>query len=254
MIALRALAFNVAFYLNTAAFMIASIPLFLTPRRITIKSLLVWGKVTRCLHRLIVGARVELRGTENLPQGACLVASKHQSAWDTCVLPSFFADPAIVLKRELTWIPLYGWFIHKFGMISLNRGGGAAAMRALREAAKREAANGRQILIFPEGTRKVPGAEPDYKPGVALLYNELGLPCLPVALNSGLFWPRRKAMRYPGTIIVEFLPPIPPGLARREFIKRLEEAIETATNRLVAETARSPGAPPTIPSQFRSPS
>ena len=249
MTALRSLLFNIVFYANTVLFLVASIPLFLVPRHITILSLIYWGKATAFLHRAIVGTKVELRGLENIPKGACLVAAKHQSAWDTCVLPSYFADPAIVLKRELTWIPLYGWFTHKFGMISLDRGAAATAMRHLRDAAKREAAKGRQILIFPEGTRKAPGAPPDYKPGVALLYGELDLPCLPVALNSGLFWPRRKPERYPGTIIVEFLPPIPPGLARRDFMQRLEDIIETATSRLIAETAAGKDAPPTVVKQ-----
>lgn len=241
----RAFLFNVAFYVVLALSLVAAIPAFAGRRVWAIRLLQAWGWVTIWMLRVIVGTRLELRGTANIPPGPLLVASKHQSAWDTIALPCLFDDPAMVLKKELTYIPLYGWFCLKFGMIPVDRGAGPSALRRLAQRARRAADMGRQIVIFPEGTRRAPGAEPAYKPGAALLYGELGLPCLPVALNSGLFWPRRSARRHPGTIVVEFLPPIPPGLPRREFHARLQRDIEQASARLVAEAAETCSLPRT---------
>ncbi len=159
-----------------------------------------------------------MRAHEKLPKGACLVVSKHQSAWDTFALVPLFRDPAIVLKDELKWIPFYGWFCVKFEHILVKRDKAASALeghdRATPGSAPRQ---GREIVIFPEGTRRPPGAPPDYKPGYVALYEGLELPCVPLALNSGLYWPRRSLMRYPGTIVVEFLDPLPPGMPRKEF-------------------------------------
>jgi len=148
-------------------------------------------------------------------------------------------DPTYVLKRELMWLPLFGWLATKARMIAIDRGSHAKALASMIAAARREAARGRQIVIFPEGTRRPPGAKPRYLPGVAFLYAELGLPCVPIALNSGLFWPRRSLLRYPGTVLVEVLDPIPPGLEKREFLTRLQNATEEATARLVAEGEHS---------------
>jgi 1-acyl-sn-glycerol-3-phosphate acyltransferase len=188
------------------------------------------------LLKTIVGTKLEVRGREKLPKGACLVASKHQSAWETFALIPLFRDPAYLMKRELFWIPFHGWFSYKFKMIPVDRDKGPTALRRMLAEAKTRAASGREIIIFPEGTRRAPGAPPDYKTGVFLLYEALQIPCVPVALNSGLFWPRRSLKRYPGTIIVEFLDPIPPGLSKREFLPRLQETIETASKRLIAES------------------
>ena len=235
MTGLRSLLFNIAFYVNAFLFLTIGTPFHLAPRKWAIRALQAWGSASVFLLRAICGVRMEVRGAENLPKGAVLVASKHQSAWETFALLPLLDDPAVVLKRELVWIPLYGWFIPKFRMIPVEREAGATALRRMMARAKEAAGLGRQILIFPEGTRKAIGTPPDYKPGVAALYAGLGLQCVPVALNSGLYWPRRRFMRYPGTIIVEFLPALPAGLPRREFLKRLEASIETATARLVEE-------------------
>jgi 1-acyl-sn-glycerol-3-phosphate acyltransferase len=232
---LRSLLFNIAFYVNAFLFLTIGTPFHITPRKWSIRALQAWASTSLFLLRVICGVKMEVRGRANLPDGAVLVAAKHQSAWDTFALLPLFDDPAVVLKRELIWIPLYGWFIPKFRMIPVEREAGATALRRMMAHAKEAASMGRQILIFPEGTRKAPGDPPDYKPGVAALYAGLGLPCVPVALNSGLYWPRRKFLRFPGTVIVEFLAPLPAGLPRREFAKRLEESIETATARLVEE-------------------
>jgi 1-acyl-sn-glycerol-3-phosphate acyltransferase len=190
--------------------------------------------------RLICGLHCEFRGVEKIPQGAVLVASKHQSLWETFALIKILKDPAYILKRELLWIPFFGWCAWKAGMIPVDRGARSQALNAMTERARQEIAKGRQIIIFPEGTRKAPGAEPKYKFGVAFLYIELGIPCVPVALNSGLFWPRRSFMRYPGTVRVEFLDPIAPGLDRQVFFDKLQAEVESATAKLVSMGERRP--------------
>jgi 1-acyl-sn-glycerol-3-phosphate acyltransferase len=231
----RSLLFNVLFYVTTALYVVLGSPLLFGPRRWAMAALANHARFELSLLRHIVGLKLEVRGQEKLPQGACLVASKHQSAWETFGLIPLFRDPALLMKRELFWIPFHGWFSHKFEMIPVDRDKGPAALRRMLREAKTRIADGREIIIFPEGTRRAPGAPPDYKTGVVLLYEALGVPCVPVALNSGVFWPRRSLLQRPGTIVVEFLDPIPPGLPKDEFLKRLMGAIETASSRLLAE-------------------
>lgn len=232
---LRSLLFLVVFYLNTAVFLIIGSPLLLGTRRWAMWGLSAHAKTTMWWMRIICGTKVEVRGRENLPEGAVLMACKHQSAWDTMGLIPFMRDPAMIMKQELMYIPVYGWFSRKFGMIPVRRDKRGTALRQMASDAAERAAQGRDIVIFAEGTRCAPGAPPAYKPGVAMLYEKLGIPCVPVALNSGLFWPRRSIMRKPGTIVVEFLEPIPPGMHRRQFQALMQERIETACARLIAE-------------------
>ena len=231
----RSLLFNLLFYVTTTLFVVLGSPLLFAPRRWAMAALAIHGRFELWLLKLIVGTKLEVRGAEKLPQGPCLVASKHQSAWETFALIPLFRDPALLMKRELFWIPFHGWFSRKFEMIPVDRDKGPAALRRMLREARKRVADGREIIIFPEGTRRAPGAPPDYKTGVALLYESLGVPCVPVALNSGVFWPRRSLTRRPGTIVVEFLDPIPPGLAKAAFMSRLEDAIEGASARLLAE-------------------
>jgi 1-acyl-sn-glycerol-3-phosphate acyltransferase len=239
----RSLLFNLLFYVTTALFVVLGSPLLFGPRRWAMAALKVHARTELWLLKHIVGLDYDLRAKDKLPKGACLVACKHQSAWETFALIPMFRDPALLMKRELFWIPFHGWFSTKFGMIPVDRDKGATALRRMLREAQKRAQAGREIIIFPEGTRRAPGAEPDYKTGVFLLYEALGLPCLPLALNSGLYWRRRSLTRHPGTVIVEVLDPIPPGLSRREFLPRLETAIESATNRLLAEgRAKEPSA------------
>lgn len=240
----RSILYALAFYLTTAMMLVLGMPLLAGPRRWAMWALAQHGRICVWWLKVIVGTRMEVRGHERLPQGALLVASKHQSAWDTFALIPLFRDPAMVMKVELFRIPLYGWFSRKFEMIGVDRGRGPSALRSLLRQAKTAAAAGREILIFPEGTRRAPGAPPDYKPGIVPLYEGLGVPCVPVALNSGLFWPRRSLRRHPGTIVVEILEPIPPGLPRQRFLEELKVRIETATTRLVAEALAAPHPPP----------
>jgi 1-acyl-sn-glycerol-3-phosphate acyltransferase len=235
----RSLIYNIVFYVNLVLFLVLGTPFYVTPRKWSVRALQAWATTSLWWLEVICGTRYEIRGAENIPEGAVLVAAKHQSAWDTFALLPMFDDPAMVLKRELVFIPLFGWFIPKFRMIPVERSSGAQALKAMVARAREAAGMGRQIVIFPEGTRRPPGAAPDYKPGAAALYLQLGVPCLPIALNSGLYWPKRQFLRYPGTIVVEILPVIEAGLKRREFSERLETAIETATAKLVSEGRRS---------------
>ena len=232
---LRSAIFNVVFYLNLALFLVLGSEFFITPRKWAVRALQAWAKSSLWWLRVIAGTGIEVRGIDYIPQGAALVAGKHQSLWETFAILPCLDDPAMVLKKELSYIPFFGWFIHKFKMIAVERSAGPAALRNLMKRAQEEKARGRQIVIMPEGTRRGVDDLPAYKPGAAALYASLGVPCVPFALNSGLFWPRRKFLRRPGTIVLEFLPPIPAGLPRKEFQTRLQEAIETATARLVAE-------------------
>jgi 1-acyl-sn-glycerol-3-phosphate acyltransferase len=244
MIYMRSFAFAVAFYGVTALFLLLGSPLLLAPRAWAMAGLRLHARTCLWLLRWLAGTRVEVRGLDKLPSGPFLIAAKHQSTWDTFALVPLFRDPAIVLKAELGFIPLYGLFCRKFEHILVRRERAAVALKSMVSDAVARAAEGREILIFPEGTRQLPGAEPDYKPGVLALYEGLGVPCVPVALNSGLFWPRRSLLRYPGTIVVECLEPLPPGLGRREFRAELQQRIETASQRLIAEAASESVPPP----------
>lgn len=239
MLVFRSILFAIAFYVTTAAFVILGSPLLFGPRRYAMAGLATHARCCLWLLRTIVGTRIEVRGRENIPTGAALVACKHQSAWDTFALIPLLPDPAMVMKAELGWIPFYGWFAHKFEHIFVARERGPSALKRLISDARDRAAAGRQIVIFPEGTRQAPGAPPDYKPGIVALYEGLRLPCTPVALNSGVFWPRRSFLRYPGTIVVEFLPAIPAGIGRANFRAALQERIETASAGLLNENILS---------------
>jgi 1-acyl-sn-glycerol-3-phosphate acyltransferase len=237
MLVLRSVAFNLLFYLNLVLHLIAAIPTFALPRSMFMAMARSWARSTNRLLA-VAGIGVELRGLEKIPRGALLVAAKHQSVWETATLFTLLDDPAYVLKRELMWIPVFGWYAWKSDMIPVDRASRGGAIAGLIDRARAEFARGRQIIIFPEGTRTAPGAPPDYRSGVVHLYAQAGVPCLPIALNSGLFWPRRKFLRYPGTIVLEVLDPIPPGLSREEFAARLEHDVETATARLMREGQR----------------
>ena len=231
----RSALFYPVLYINWALFLIFGSWLLWGPRRWAMAGLAAHGRVTVWLMRVICGTKMEVRGHEKLLAGPVIVAAKHEAAWDTFALIPLMRDPALVMKAELLSIPLYGAFCRKFELIPIQRELGPAALRQMAREARARAAEGREILIFPEGTRKAPGSPPDYKPGIAFLYHDLKLPVCPLALNSGAFWPRHTFLRYPGTIVAEFLDPIPPGLPRQEFLQRLEQSIETASNRLLAE-------------------
>ena len=225
MIQLRSALFLLWFLAVTTILSLIFLPVLLLPRGATIWLARVWSRVTFFGLKLFAGIDWEIRGLA--PKGPVLVAAKHMSMWDTLALYLALEAPGIVLKRELLRIPFYGWFLWKATAIPIDRASGASALRKMGQAAKAVLADGRPILIFPEGTRKQPGDAPDYKPGVAGLYGMLGVACVPVALNSGAYW--TGFIKRPGTIVLEFLPAIPPGLKRAEFMALLEQRIETAT-------------------------
>ena len=230
---LRSLIFNVLFYAAFVFWALFALPTFLMPRAAVLRVASWWAKTAIFLMRVVCNIKVEFRGVENIPKGPLIVASKHQSMWETISLLRFFEAPFFVVKRQLNFIPLFGWYLIKTGMVAIDRSEGRRALLSVIRRAAEEVRHGRQFVIFPEGTRTPPGAPPQYKGGVGMIYSECGVPCLPVALNSGLFWPRRTFMRYPGTLVVEFLDPLPPGLPRDEFMTRLRDQIETATSRIV---------------------
>jgi 1-acyl-sn-glycerol-3-phosphate acyltransferase len=235
MTALRALLFNVFFLTWTALLCCLFLLLLPFPWRVLSSAVAWWARTVLWMLKVLVGLDFEVRGLEHRPRGPAIVAVKHQSAWDTIVISVLLDHPAVVLKRELMQLPVWGWLARHCGMIAVDRAAGTAALRNMVAASRERAEQGRQIVIFPQGTRTAPGTKRAYFPGVAALYDKLGLPVVPVALNSGVFWGRRAFMKRPGMIVVEFLPPIPPGMPRRQFTGELETRIETASDRLAVE-------------------
>lgn len=241
MIVLRSLLFNVLFVLANIAWFVLALPLLALPRAKVIRYVSKpWCRTLLWLHRVVCGVTVEVRGREKIPPSGLLVACKHASAWETLGLFIEFEEGAYILKRELLAIPLFGLYLTRAGQIAINRGNSGEARAKLAADARAAIAEGRQVLIFPEGTRRAVDAPPAYRQGIGYLYELSGATCVPVAHNAGLFWPRRSFMKYPGHLVLEILDPIPPGLAREAFMARLQDTIETATNRLVAE-ARARG-------------
>lgn len=236
----RSLVFNVLFWLWTALLVLALVPAapFLQPGQIR-RYAAFWMRGMHGLLKGTVGLSFKVEGLEHLPDGPCIIASKHQSSFETLVFHTIRPDLVIGLKEELIRIPLFGWYLKLAQNIAIDRGGAAKAMRSLIKGAEDAVAKGLSILIFPEGHRRQPGAEPDYKPGVAALYKALNVPVVPVALNSGVFWPRRSFTKHPGTITVRFLEPIAPGLDRPAFMRLLEERTETACKALLETTPRT---------------
>jgi 1-acyl-sn-glycerol-3-phosphate acyltransferase len=234
---LRALAFNVGFIAWTAVIGTLGLPVLCAPRAAAMRFGRFWSRAVLTFLRVIVGLDHQVRGLDRIPRGGCIIAMKHQSTWDTLIVPVVLADPAIVLKRELLFLPVYGWYAARAGSIAIDRKAGAAALRNMVARARAIAAQGRPIVIFPEGTRVAPGTHLPYQPGVAALYQTLGLPLVPAALNSGLFWGRRSFLKRRGRITLEFLEPIPPGWPRRRLMAELERRIETATDALLREGA-----------------
>ena len=232
---LRSLAFNVLFYCWSTLLQIGCLPAILLSRGAVTWVQRTWIRGSFALLALVCGLRYEIRGMERLPHEPCIIAAKHQSAWDTMIFALLIRRPGHVFKRELLWIPVFGWYLLRAGGIPIDRKGGASALKRMIAAARQTIAEGRHIVIFPEGTRVAVGKRAPYHPGVAALYSQLKVPVVPVALNSGLFWGRRSFLKHPGRIVLEFLEPIPPGLRRREFLDLLAQRIEPASADLAAE-------------------
>ncbi|MCX7684490.1 MAG: 1-acyl-sn-glycerol-3-phosphate acyltransferase [Acetobacteraceae bacterium] len=232
---LRSAFFNLAFFALTIVMAVVCLPL-LPWRGPTEAALRLWARAVLWLLSAVVGLRVRAVGFEHLPEGAAILAAKHQSAFDTVFWLTLRPLPAYVLKRELLWIPLYGWFAARAGMIPVDRAGGGAALRRMLRAARAALAAGRKIVIFPEGTRTAPGESRPWQPGVAALA-ATGAPVLPVATDSGRFWGRRAFLKRPGVLSVVVLPPLPAGLPRDEMLRQAQAAVEAESLRLLGAAA-----------------
>jgi 1-acyl-sn-glycerol-3-phosphate acyltransferase len=237
----RALAANAAFYINVIVWMLVCSPILLGPHRWAMGAIKSWAKSTMWLIRLTAGIKWEIRGLENIPRNpdgtmqGCIIACKHQSTWETFGLFPYLDNPAYILKQELMRIPLFGWYCARAGMIPVERSKSAQALRAMTKAAKAAVEDNRQLIIFPEGTRREVGAQPDYKSGTAHMYKQLAVPMVPAGLNAGLFWPRRQAKRFPGTLVISLLPAIAPGEDTKTVRAKLQSVIEAESARLVEE-------------------
>ena len=231
---LRSCLFFLWFAIGSVIIAVGGVWVLLLPRRATEILSKTWSRMVLFGLRWIAGLGYDVRG--EVPKGAVLIASKHMSMWDTAMLYLLLDDATAVVKKSLLNIPFYGWYLWKAGVIAIDRDGKASALRQMAADARAELANGRSIVIFPEGTRKKPGDAADYKPGVAALYGQLEKECVPVALNSGLFW--TGFIKKPGTIVIEFLKPIAPGLKSRDFLAALQDSIETTTAGLLAAGRR----------------
>ncbi len=232
---IRSVLFVIWIYLSMVLLAFACLPFIIFSRRVAVWAVRSWIKNTRLALRLICGIKTEIRGIEHLPEGAIIWASKHQSMYDAFVPWLVLDHPAIIIKKELLWYPVFGWYAWRTDMIAIDRAGGARTLRNMIEASRKRMAEGRQLLIFPEGTRQLPGADPKYRPGVFGMYDELEVPVVPVATNIGLCWPRRGVRRRAGTVVIEILPPIETGMAKAPFMAKLETTIEPACERLLDE-------------------
>ncbi|MBI0433535.1 lysophospholipid acyltransferase family protein [Roseomonas sp. KE0001] len=237
---LRSLLFNALFFSLTALCCLSGILLLPLPRRLLRRYVQGWARLMLFLLRVVCGIRLAVTGRENLPEGPVVIAAKHQSAYDTIVWLALLPEPVYVLKQELLRIPAWGWMARHYGAVAVDRTGGAAALKRMVRQASQALAAGDQIVIFPEGTRTAPGQRVPYLPGVVALASASGAPVVPAATDSGLFWGRRAFAKWPGTIHVAILPPLPPGLSRAQLIARLTDAIETESDRLAALQGFSP--------------
>ncbi len=233
MIWARSLLYVVYLYAGMAVIGISGMPASMLNARASLISARVWSRYAVFGLRWICGLHLRFEGLEHAPKGGGLVACKHQSMLETIAIFLALPEPAIVFKQELRAMPVFGWFVQRTGMIMVDREAHAKALKDMVRAARASFADGRAIFIFPEGTRQAPGAVPDYKPGVAAIYRELEVPCTPVALNTGLYC--HGFLRKPGQAVIRFLPPIPGGLPRREFMRQLEERIEAGCADLAQE-------------------
>ncbi len=234
---LRSIVFWLIAAVLTIVISVAGIVTLPLHRDVTYRWCVHWARALLWLMRVVCGLRVRVVMRQPWSAGPAVYALKHQSAWETIAFPALAPPISGVLKRELLVIPIYGWYMRRLGMVPIDRSAGAGAIRELMRRAKDETARGRSIMIMPEGTRLPPGRAGRYHPGVAAIYTHLGLPVVPVALNSGLYWGRRSLVLKPGTVTMEFLEPIPPGMERAAFMALLQERIETASERLRIEAA-----------------
>ena len=233
MTTVRSLIFTLWLYLSMPLFAVGLSPALLMPHGVAMGVIKLWARFALFGLRWIAGVKVEARGLEHRPTGPALIAAKHQGMLDVIAPFAFLDDACFVMKKELMPLPFFGWFAWKTKMIAVDRAAHAKALKDMVRQTRARLAEGRQILIFPEGTRTTPGEPADYKPGVAAIYRDVEAPCWPIATNSGVHWPAHGFKRYPGTVVFEFLPPIPAGLKRAAFMAELESRIEGASTALL---------------------
>ena len=233
MLWLSSLWFNIVFYGTNVFMALLLMWTMLISRKATVWGVHVWLSAVDWVENHLGGIKHVVIGREYIPEGPCIIAAKHQSEWETFKLHLLLNDPSIVLKSELLRIPVIGWYMMRVGSIPIDRNTRGRALTEMLEASRKAVAEGRPIAIFPEGTRARPGENPPYKAGIGFLYEELNIPVVPMALNSGLLWPAESFIKKRGTITIEFLPLIPAGLSREEMMQRLRDTLEPATARLV---------------------
>jgi len=231
----RSLLFHVGFLTWAIIANVGLLWVLVLPRKTVVRFITYYFRGNLPIERYLAGITYEVRGLENIPEGPCVIASKHQSTFETLMMHILLGDPAIVLKRELMWIPLWGWYQARSGMIPIDRGAHGKAMLSMVDNAGKAVAEGRKIVVYPQGTRVRPGVRKPYKVGAAAIAQRYDLPVVPLALNTGMFWPRRSFWVYPGKVIFEFLPPLPKGGSVTDMTRKLEEILEPASQRLCEE-------------------
>ena len=245
MLFIRSLLFQIAFYLNNIIqVIIFMIPFLMMSREKAWSICRFWGRSHMWLHAKIIGTELEVRGAEHIPEGGFIVAAKHQSSYETLSLYNLFAEPTYILKAGLLKVPLLGVYFSRMDMIGVNRGRGGSTLKSMAEGVDDALNKERQIIIFPEGTRRYMGDDPRNKYGIRHLYETLDVTVLPVSLNTGAFWPKNRFLHYPGKVIFQIHPPINQGLEGDEFMDTLMETIETGSNALLLETAAADNASP----------
>lgn len=236
--ALRSVIFNLFFFTGALFWSLVLLPTLLFPAGVCTRIVShTYGWYVAFIERHILGLKLEIRGEENIPkEGAYILAAKHQSAYETLKLPysARLGYPAIILKKELTYLPIYGWYFWGMGQIAIDRGSPKQALDSIVRGCRERLSKGRSVIIFPEGTRVPVGVKREYKAGIAKIYRDVNVPILPMALNSGVFWGRNAFFKKPGTVVFEFLPVIPAGLPPLKMMEELEKSIEAATDTLVA--------------------
>ena len=234
---MRSLLFVVLMYLVMACMAAVYGPLALYDRRWAYSGIRRYCRWVRATASVMVGLHSEIRG--RVPSGRVLICAKHQSFFDILLICSVIERPRFVMKRQLQHMPIIGLFARRIGCISIDRSRGRLAVKQMLEGTRAEGFGGGQLVIYPQGTRVVPGVRLPYKVGASVLYHAMGIECVPAATNVGVFWPRRGIMRCPGRAVVEFLDPIPEGLTQAGFSRRMSFAVETASNRLMREAGFS---------------
>ncbi|WP_333947984.1 lysophospholipid acyltransferase family protein [Candidatus Liberibacter brunswickensis] len=239
MIFLRSLIFNIVFFIHI--FIASIIFLFACCFVSRKKCLLIAQKsahINQIFLKYITKTNIQIEGIDNIPTTGCIIAIKHQSSWDTFYFLTCIKDPIFILKHTVFYIPVLGFYFLKQGMIGVKRNSKSIDMKNIIKRAKKAVVNNRQLIIYPEGTRRPPGDKPIYKRGIAHIYDALSIPVIPIVVHAGLFWPRRKFMRYPGNFKVRVLKPIPAGIPRKQFFAELQEKMEYESNNLLLETVR----------------